>query len=91
MMKRLIPFAIAFATQLFAARAANVGGVDPTTGQATQIPNANLWPPHRPRPTVPIQHRGRYHEDAKRMAVVGGRVTYDAPPPKFSGGKGLRP
>jgi hypothetical protein len=91
MMKRLIPFAIAFATQLFAARASAETGVDPFTGAPVQTLGANLWPPHRPRPTFPIQRRGRYHENAKRMAVVGGRVTYDVPPPKFSGSKGLRP
>jgi hypothetical protein len=87
-MIKAVSWAVAFATRLLLSRAALETGIDPITAQPVRIPNANIWPPHRPRPTFPRQHKR--DPDRLAMAVVQGRIGF-TPVTKLVGGKGLRP
>jgi hypothetical protein len=89
MIRKLVPWTVAFATRLLLARSITESGVDPITGAPAHVPNAAMWPPHRPRPTFSRKVK-RDNDDLVRMAVVGGRVTF-AERTKLVGGKGLRP
>ena len=87
-MLKPVSWAVAFATRLLFARSVADTGVDPLTGAPAQTINANIWPPHRPRPTFPRQKKK--DADRVRMAVIDGRVTFGERT-KLVGGTGLRP
>ena len=86
-MIKAVSWAVAFATRLLLSRAALETGIDPITAQPVRIPNANIWPPHRPRPTFPRQHK----RDPDRLEMAGGSHVHFRPVVKLVGGKGLRP
>jgi hypothetical protein len=94
-MLKSVSWAVAFATRLLFARAVADTGVDPLSGQPAKIIPANMWPPHRPRPTFPT-HRMSRDDKGKRVAVdrlemAGGSHVHFRPVVKLVGGKGLRP
>jgi hypothetical protein len=89
MLKKLVPWAVAFASALLSSRAMAAGAVD-----SPPVPAA-MWPPHRPHPTISrkreLDAKGKpVKRDRFRMAVIDGRVTI-AETTKLVGGKGLRP
>jgi hypothetical protein len=95
-MLKSVSWAVAFATRLLFARAVSETGVDPISGAPVKVIPANMWPPHRPRPTQPT-HRMSRNDKGKRVAVdrlqlnvIQGRLGF-VPVTKLVGGKGLRP